>query len=64
MTLFGGIEPGTVVRVKGLRGLYRAVEPSPRNPHVFWFLPCNPLTQKSGWRAFRLDRITPVKKPR
>ena len=43
MTLFGGIDPGTLVRVKGLRGLYRAVKPCTRNTQAFWFMPLNGL---------------------
>jgi hypothetical protein len=65
MTLFDGIEPGTLVRVQGLRGTWRAVEPCSRNRAAWWFRPCTRqgvLDGRSGDRPFRLDRVTATRK--
>jgi hypothetical protein len=58
------LSPGLVVRVDGLRGLFRAVRPCPSGKGAWWFLPCDMLgtwNQKSGWHAFRPSRVRPVR---
>jgi hypothetical protein len=67
MTLFDGIEAGTLVRVRGMRGLYRAVAPCSRNKQAWWFASCTRQgipDGRDGARAFCLSRITPTRKAR
>ena len=63
MTLFDEpIVAGTVVRVAGLRGLFRAMRPCTRNQRAFWFLPCDRAgtpNYEQGWRAFPAERCKP-----
>lgn len=56
------LEPGLIVRVDGLRGLFRAVNPCTHNPSAWWFLPCDQAgmwNHRSGWRAFGPERCKP-----
>ncbi len=60
------LTPGLVVRVDGLRGLFRAVEPA-RSCDAWWFLPCGPdgaWNHRSGWHAFRPSRCRPARRTR
>jgi hypothetical protein len=61
------LEPGLVVRVDGLKGLFRAVAPCDHNTQAFWFLPCDQAgswNHRSGWRAFRADRCRSARRAR
>jgi hypothetical protein len=61
------ITPGTVVRVEGWPGLWRACEPAKSGHDAWWLLPCGEdgkWNRREGWRAAYESRLSVPEKMR